>query len=217
VPRVLHPEFGYLGTPNFGRRFIVFAVCGLVAGVAGVNVFKADRDPDPTSAMALAPAEAVSNILGGSAAEKGEFAQKTPNTGALKSHCQKQATEYLGGDCAAVQPRKPRSILAINERPPIAAVAIGHRDEPALLPSEPVVPAAARSDETRVGSANTADAVSAAETTEVLPAPSVKETRSNHVRHDRNHGKSVRRRDRNEYSFSSNYRHSVQSGYARLW
>jgi len=109
------------------------------------------------------------------------------------------------------------SILAINERPPIAAVAIGHRDEPALLPSEPVVPAAARSEETRVGSANTADAVSAAESTEVLPAPSVKETRSNHVRHDRNHGKSVRGRDRNEYSFSSNYRHSVQSGYARLW
>jgi hypothetical protein len=79
VPRVLHPEFGYLGVPTFGRRLIMFALCGLVAGVAGVNVFKAGREPDPTSAMALAPAEALGNTVLVSPAEKGEFAQKIPN------------------------------------------------------------------------------------------------------------------------------------------
>jgi hypothetical protein len=95
VPGDLHPEFGYLGIPNFGRRLIVFAVCGLVAGVAGVNVFKADREPDPTTARALAPAEALSITVQVSPAGKAEFAQKIPNTGALRSDCQKEATDYL--------------------------------------------------------------------------------------------------------------------------
>jgi hypothetical protein len=216
VPRVLHPEFGYLGIPNFGRRFIVFAVCGLVAGASGVNIFIADRDPDPKSAMALAPGSPAE--IAKSPSGTREFARKSSDTGAIKPRCQNSATEHLGRDCTAGQPRRPRSIVAINERPAIAAVPIGHRDEPALLPLEPVVPAAATLEEARVGSANTADAVSAAETTEVLPAPSVKETRSNHVRqHDRNHSKSVRRRDHNEYYFSPNYSNRVQNGYARLW
>ena len=215
MPRVLHPEFGYLGIPNFGRRFIVFAVCGLVAGASGVNMFIADREPDPTSAMALAPGSPAE--IAKSPSGTGEFARKSPDKGAIKPRCQNSATEHLDRDCTAGQPRRPRSIVAINERPAIAAVPIGHRDEPALLPSEPVVPAAARLEEDRVGSANTVEPVSTVETTEVLPAPSAKETHSNHVRHGRNHSKSVRRRDRNEYSFSSNYRHSVQSGYARLW
>jgi hypothetical protein len=43
----LHPEFGYLGIPTFGRTLIMLALCGLVAGVAGVNVFKAGREPIP--------------------------------------------------------------------------------------------------------------------------------------------------------------------------
>jgi hypothetical protein len=149
VPGVLHPEFGYLGIPNFARRLIFFSLCGLVAGVAGVNVFKGGREPDRTSAMALAPGEALSNTVQVSPAGKAEFAQKIPNTGALRSDCQKQVAEYLGGDCVTVKPRRPRSILAINERPPIAAVAIGHRDKPALLPAEPVLPAAATSEEPR--------------------------------------------------------------------
>ena len=217
MPRVLHPEFGYLGTPNFGRRLIVFAVCGLVAGVAGVNVFKADREPDSTSAMALAPAEALSNTVQVSPVEKGEFAQKIPATGALRSDCQKEAPEYLARNCAAVKPRRLRSILAINERPPIAAVAIGHRNEPAVLPSEPVLPAAPTSAEPRPNSSDTVEAVSAVE---ITTAPAVTtQTRTTQARqHGKNQNTSVQRRYRHEYYFSSNSRHGyVQSGYARLW
>ncbi len=218
MPAVLHPEFGYLGISNFGRRLIVFAFCGLVAGVAGVNVFKADREPDPISAMALASGEALSNTVQVSPAGKAEFAQKIPNTGALRSDCQKQAAEYLGGECVTVKPRRPRSILAINERPPIAAVAIGHRDEPAVLPPERVLPAAATSEEPRPGTADTAEAVSAPE---ITPAPAVTtQTRSAQARqHGKNQNTSVGRRYRHEYSFSSSYGHHdyVQSGYARLW
>jgi hypothetical protein len=224
VPRVLHPEFGYLGIPTFGRKLIMLALCGSVAVVAGVNVFKAGGEPDPTSAMALAPTEALGNTVLVSPAEKGEFAQKIPNTRAPRSDCQNDATEYLARNCAAVKPRRPRSILAINERPPIAAVAIGHRDEPAVLPSEPVVPAAATSEEPRPNSPDTAEAVSAVE---ITPAPAVTtQTRSSQARpHGKNQNTSVQHRYRLEYHFSSNYRHGhsnyshdyVQSGYARLW
>jgi hypothetical protein len=34
-------------------------VCGLLAGASGVAIFKADPDPDPRDAMALAPAETL--------------------------------------------------------------------------------------------------------------------------------------------------------------
>jgi hypothetical protein len=215
VPRVLHPEFGYLGVPTFGRRLIMFALCGLVAGVAGVNVFKAGREPDPTSAMALAPAEALGNTVLVSPAEKGEFAQNIPNTGALRSDCQKEATEYVARNCAAVKPRRPRSILAINERP----------EKLAVLPSEPVLPAAATSEGPQPNSPDTAEAVSAVE---ITPAPAVTtQTRSSQAQqHGKNQNTAVQHRYRHEYHFSSNYKHGyssnyshdyVQSGYARLW
>jgi hypothetical protein len=34
-------------------------VCGLLAGASGVAIFKAEPDPDPRDAMALAPAETL--------------------------------------------------------------------------------------------------------------------------------------------------------------
>jgi hypothetical protein len=40
-------------------------------------------------------------------------------------------------DCTSGKQRKPRSILAVNERPAIAAVPIGHRVDPTVLLSEP--------------------------------------------------------------------------------
>jgi hypothetical protein len=102
VPRVLHPEFGYLGTPNFGRRLTVFAVCGLVAGVAGVNIFKADRDPDSTSAMALAPAarpkKANSRRSPPTRAHSGPIAKNRPRSisGAIALRCSHATTLYTG-------------------------------------------------------------------------------------------------------------------------
>jgi hypothetical protein len=231
VPRVpvLHPEFGYIGTPSFSRGLIAFVVCGLVAGASAVSIFKAD--PDPRSAMALAPAEALSSTarssprgIAESNSGKGEFAQETPTTGAMKPRCQKNATEHLGGDCIAGQTRRPRSILALNERPAIAAVPIGHRDDPAVLPPEPAAPAVAALPED-------ADTATPAETPSAepaspasLPAVTPTKTRERHrERAQRREGDRARRREREHHEYASTPRHysnrqAYQArGYAGLW
>jgi hypothetical protein len=209
VPLV-HPEFGYIGTPSFRRGFIAFMVCGLVAGASGITIFK--TDPDPMNSMAFAPAEALSSTarstpgaIAESNSAKIEFAQRNPETGAIQPRCQKNVTEHIGRDCTAGQTRRARSMPALNERPAIAAVPIGHPDEPAVLPSEPAIRVAAIPE--TPAAAPDADAAPTPAVTEA-PAPAASanktRTRSNHVQ----------RRDRNEYSRSANY---SKSGYARLW
>jgi hypothetical protein len=207
--RDLHPEFGYIGTPSFCRRFIAFVVCGLVAGAGGVTIFKADPDPDPMSAMALAPVETQ--------AAEAAFAQKPRKAGGSKPPCQENTAENLGGDCTPGKAHKPRSVPAVNERPAIAAVPIGHRDGPALLPSEPAIPVTATPDGPD-GSANPADAALA---TDAAPASAVVEspTPAASAKKARTRSSHVQRRDRNSYSPSPSYSyHSYyQSGYVRLW
>jgi hypothetical protein len=212
-----HPEFGYIGTSSFRRGFIAFVVCGLVAGVSGIIIFK--TDPDPMSAMALAPAETLSRTARSTLAGivegnswNGELAQGTPKTTAIKPRCQRNATEHLAGDCTAGQARRPRSILALNERPAIAAVPIGHLGGPPVPPSGSAIPVAV-TPETQADSASPADVAPASDTAPAVtkaPVPAVSakktQTRSNHVQ----------RRDRNEYSRSASYSNH-QSGYARLW
>jgi hypothetical protein len=224
VPRVrdLHPEFGYIGTPSFRRGFIAFVVCGLVAVASGITIFKAD--PDPMNAMALAPAEALSSRahftpagIAESNSAKIEFAQRNPETGAIKPRCQKNVTEHIGGDCTADQTRRPRSIQAINERPAIAAIPIGHRDGPALLPSEPAIPVAATPDGPD-GSAKPADAEPASD---AAPAAAVVEspTPAASAKKARTRSSHVQRREWNAYSPSPSYSYHnyYQSGYARVW
>ena len=104
-------------------------------------------------------------------------------------------------------------VIVANELPAIAAVPIGHRDGPAVLPSEPAIPVAAIP-ETPAVSVNPSDAADAAPTPAVTespaPAASAEKTRTR--------SNPVQRRDRNEYSRSVNYgNHYYQSGYARLW
>jgi hypothetical protein len=226
VVPLTHPEFGYIGTSSFRRGLIAMVVCGLVAGASGIAIFKGNPDSDPVSAMALAPAEALSNTAHSTLAAivddnsgRAELAQETPKAAVTKPRCQKNATEYLGGDCAVDQTRRPRSIWVLNERPAIAAVPIGHLDGPPVLPSGSVTPVAV-TPEVPANSANPADVApdtAPAVTEAPAPAVSVKKTRtrSNHVQ-----------RDRNEYSRSTsytkrhnqpNYNNYYQSGYARLW
>ena len=104
-------------------------------------------------------------------------------------------------------------VIVANELPAIAAVPIGHRDGPAVLPSEPAIPVAAIP-ETPAVSVNPLDAADPAPTPAVTespaPAASAEKTRTR--------SNPVQRRDRNEYSRSVNYgNHYYQSGYARLW
>jgi hypothetical protein len=223
--RDLHPEFGYIGTPTFCRGLIAFVVFGLVAGASCVTLFKAD--PDPTSAMALAPAEALSSAarstttgIAESNSGKGEFAQKMPD--AIKPRCQKNATEHLGGDCVAGQTRRPRPILAINERPAIAAVPIGHRDDPAVLPPEPAAPVvAALPEDAETGTP--AEAMPSVEPTFPASPPAVAPTkmRERHgERAQRRESDRAQRREREHREYASTPRHYSNrqaGGYAGLW
>jgi hypothetical protein len=124
----MHPEFGYVGTSSFCRILVALLVCVLVAVASSVIRFKAAPQPDPKDAMALATGEAVSNTpsipaaIADTYSDKGEFAQRPPNTGAT---------------APTLTSRRPRFIQAINERPLIAAVPIGHTDRPAVLSSAP--------------------------------------------------------------------------------
>lgn len=218
LARDLHPEFGYVGfAPRLCRKLglvLAFIVFGLVAGASGVAVFMADPDPDPMHAMALAPAEALvslpSSIPAAPAATKGDaaFAQKTPKAGEIKPPCRENSTEHLGGDCTPGRAQKTRAVQAVNERPAIAAVAIGHRDGSAVLPSEPAIPVVA-TPQTPEGSAMPADAADAAPAVAESPAPAASPKKS------RARGNQVQRRYRDEYS----PRHSgyYQGGYARVW
>jgi hypothetical protein len=215
LARDLHPEFGYVGSaPRLCRKLglvLSFVAFGLVAGASGVAFFMADPDPDPMHAMALAPAEALTSAP--SSASTAPLAQKTSKAGAPKSPCRDNvrdnATEHLS-DCMPGRVVKPRPVQAVNERPAIASVPIGHRDAPALLPSEPpserTVPVAAAPATPDVF-ATPADAADAAPALPP-PAPATKKgrPRSNHVQ--RREGYAPSRTTSN---------HDVQSGYARIW
>ena len=84
----MHPEFGYVGTSSFCRILVALLVCVLMAVASSVIRFKAAPQPDPKDAMALATGEAVSNTpsipaaIADTYSDKGEFAQRPPNTGA---------------------------------------------------------------------------------------------------------------------------------------
>src|SRR5260370_11513808 len=147
----VRPEFEYVGSAP--RKFAL-VLAFVVAGASGIAVFITDSgpDPDPMTAMALAPVEALSSatnvIPSGTAkmqAAEAAVVQKPPKAGESKSPCQKNATEKLGSDCTPGKAYTPRSVQAVNERPAIAAVPIG-RDGPALLSSERATPVAATPD-----------------------------------------------------------------------
>jgi hypothetical protein len=214
--RVLHPEFGYVGTSTFCRILIAFLVCGLIAGASGVIRFKAAPQPDPKDAMALVTGEAVSSTppipaaIAETYSDISGLAQKPPNTGAI---------------APTLSSRRPRSIQAINERPPIAAVSIGHADRPAVLPSDPAIPLTATA-ETPASSSNPPDDAPAAQPSIALAAEAPAPVASAAKRPA--HSNHVRRRGRSDYSRSANYadhyyeprpnyQSYYRSGYARIW
>ena len=144
----LHPEFGYVGSASLWRKLslvLAFLVFGLVAGASGLAVFMADVDRNPKLAMALAPAETLDRATSSTAIAETEAveaasAQKSSKAAGIQSPCRESIRVNSAVDCTSGKERKPRSILALNERPAIAAVPIGHRVDPTVLPSEPVTP-----------------------------------------------------------------------------
>ena len=209
LARDLHPEFGYVGpTPRmlklgYASAFVVF---GLVAVVSGVTVFMAAPDTDPMNAMALASAEALSPSTSSSSASpakaKATEAQEILNAGVIQSPCRDDVGERLSDDCASERMRKSRPVLAVNERPAIAAVAIGHREDPVAVTPQLAAPVAAIPEPPQDASAGPADVAPA--TNSVAPA----------AKHSRAGSRHVARRE--GYSHSARQSNHA-GGYAGLW
>ena len=209
LARDLHPEFGYVGpTPRmlklgYASAFVVF---GLVAVVSGVTVFMARPDTDPMNAMALAPAEALSPRTSPSSASPAKAeateAQEILNAGVIQSPCRDDVGERLSDDCASERMRRSRTALAVNERPAIAAVAIGHREDPVAVTPQLAAPVAAIPEPPQDASAGPADVAPA--TDSATPASKHSRTGSRHVARREGYSHSARQ---------SNH----AGGYAGLW
>ena len=223
-----HPDFGYVGSPRSCRKLglvLAFIVVGLVAGASGVTIFNSYPDPDPMNAMALAPPKALNSTAHSTVTEiaennsgKGEFALET---GAIKPRCYKNAAEHFGGDCIAGQKRRLRSILAINERPAIAAVPIGHRDDPTVLPPEPAAPVVAALPE-GAESATPTEATPSTEPTPPTPPSAVTPAKTRERHRERARRREVYRaprHERREYASTPRYYSNTayRGGWGGLW
>jgi len=239
--RVLHPEFGYVGTSRFCRTFVAFLVCGFIAGAISFGIFNRQHGRDPLDAMAFAPAETLRPPKAPSAQKiDDEGTKATSRAGSIKPTCRESVGAVPEGDCTPVRALRVRPLRAVNERPLIAAVPIGHRDDPRVLAAPPPTPVAAGLSptilpeepnaiptltETSVAEATPADAAPAAEPTPPAPNPTITSKKPRpRVHHAQDEPRSHRRE---HYSYASSYstRGSsynisstyLQSGYARVW
>ena len=223
LARDLHPEFGYIGSaPKLFRKLglvSAFVAFGLMAGVSGIAVFMAGPDPDPMHAMALAPSEALLSTPPASAPPANAVAaeeQKTLNAGVTLPPCGGYVSERLGDDCSSFRMHRSRTVPAMNERPAIAAVAIGRRDEPAALPPQPAVNVAAIPQTPPDDSAVPADSVevpaAAPATAAVAPVAKAARSRSRHVARREGYSSGRSSWARSAYSGSSR-----GGGYAGMW
>jgi hypothetical protein len=177
LARDLHPEFGYVGSaPRLFRKLglmSVFAAFGLVAAASGVAVFMAGSEPDPMNAMALAPAEALiaPSPRPASPAQARVVERQTIPADASRPPCRDYASERFGDDCISLRIRKPRPVQPLNERPAIAAVPIGHRDDPSVLAAPATVAAIPAPPKASATVAAIPAAPKATATVAALPAP----------------------------------------------
>ena len=219
--RDLHPEFGYVGSaPKLFRKLglvSAFVAFGLMAGVSGIAVFMAGPEPDPMHAMALAPSEALLSTPPASAPPAKALAAGEPKL----PPCRDYVSERLGDDCSSFRMHRSRQVPAMNERPAIAAVAIGRRDEPAVLPPQPAVNVATIPQTPPDDSAVPADSAevpapaAAPATVPVAPVAKAAHSRSRHVARREGHSYS----GRSSYSprYYSNRQVHQAGGYAGLW
>jgi hypothetical protein len=247
----LHPEFGYVGSANLRRKLdfvLAFLVFGLIAGASGVAVFMVDLDRDPKHAMALAPPETLDGATSSIARETPEteaaeaaLAQTPSKPARRKAPCRESIRENSAVDCTSGKERKPRSILAINERPAIAAAPIGHRVDPTVLPAESPAPVVAPLPQDAVTATPTEipseaptfpaslpeGAVTATSTDAVttppasLPAVAPKRAQR-HQREHHEYASTLRHhREHRDYASTTRYYSNRQvyqsAGYARLW
>jgi hypothetical protein len=226
---------------------MAFVVCGLVAGAISFAIFDSAPEPDPMNAMALAPPDALAArklVSPAARSEKplanapsvqkigGEGADQSRKAGPLKPTCREGSGEVRQGDCP-VRVTRLRPPRAVNEQPAIAAVPIGHRDDPTMIPAPPQTlagplpadpPAEPKANlpptQLSVAEETAAGAAPAAEPAPPVPVPAVASKKSRPRVHH-----ASRRHEQYSYSSSSSAGSSryggsrtyVQAGYARLW
>ena len=130
----IHPEFGFFcPTPRFRRRLGVALACLVAAGVGAALLATADGPKlaatvtradeasiaETTPATSLAPLAAVIPRLPIVAGAQ-TTAHKRPCVGDTRTE----------GNCVSVKLRKPRMVWVANNRPAIAAVALGRSAAP---------------------------------------------------------------------------------------
>jgi hypothetical protein len=147
---------------------------------------------------------------------------------AVTPTCRESLGEVRQGDCTPVRVVRMRPPRAVNERPLIAAVPIGHRDDPTMLPASPqtrigVGPlptdppeepkATPPPTQLSVAEEIAPDAAPAGEPTPPVSIPTVTSKKPRPRVHHASHR-------HNQYSYTSSYsarKTYVQAGYARLW
>src|SRR5437016_9957241 len=130
----IHPEFGFFcPTPRFRRRLRVALACLVVAGVGAAVMATADG---PKLAAEVTRADEASIAETSPATSLAPFAAVVPRlpivagaqTAADKPSC--LGDTRTEGNCVSVKLRKPRMVWAANDRPAIAAVALGRSAAP---------------------------------------------------------------------------------------
>ena len=227
LARDLHPEFGYIGNAPAVLRKLGFAIAfvafGLIAAISNFSVFVAQPD-DPMTAMALAPEQGLNSAAPAAPTlpvqDKSVEASFTDKGTTASRPCGGAITANSGVDCIPTRMHRSRSVPSVNERPAIAAVAIGHRDESAVLPSEPAASFAAAPNSAEISATPPeAPAESAAAET---PPPAEAVTPTPPAKKSRARNNSNQHRERSEYARAPSRGpaysyHSMQGGYARVW
>jgi hypothetical protein len=112
----IHPEFGFFcPTPRFRRRLRVALACLVVAGIGAAVMGTADR-PKLTAAVTRA--------------NEASIAETTPATSLAPFDAVVRRLPIVAGAQTTVKLRKPRMVWVANDRPAIAAVALGRSAAP---------------------------------------------------------------------------------------
>jgi len=130
----IHPEFGFFcPTPRFRRRLRVALACLVVAGIGAAMMTAADRPKfaapvtraDEASIAETAPATGLAPFA---AVVRRLLIVAGAQTTADKPSC--VGDTRTEGNCVSVKLRKPRRVWVANDRPAIAAVALGRSAAP---------------------------------------------------------------------------------------
>jgi len=121
----IHPEFGFFcPTPRFRRRLRVALACLVVAGVGAAVMATADR---PKLAAPVTRADEASLAPFAAVVPRLPIVADAQTTADKPSCVGDTRTE---GNCVSVKLRKPRMVWVANDRPAIAAVALGRSVAP---------------------------------------------------------------------------------------